>query len=107
LAVVDGEPGDVLFFHACLVHGSSHNISPRSRMILLSQLNTVGNEPPDVSINARQFNLRRAEMEVREAERRLAWFKRKYEAQLKSDQLTFSPPIPDQERARSSQTDQP
>jgi ectoine hydroxylase len=101
LVVVEGEPGDVLFFHACLVHGSSHNISPQSRMVLLSQLNTVGNEPPDVSVAARQFNLRRAELELREAERRHAWFKAKYENQLKSDQLTFSAPIPEEEQTRS------
>lgn len=101
LVVVEGEPGDVLFFHACLVHGSSHNISPQSRMVLLSQLNTIGNEPPDVSVAARQFNLRRAELELREAERRYAWFKAKYERQLQSDQLTFSAPIPEEEQARS------
>jgi len=100
LVVVEGKPGDVLFFHACLVHGSSHNSSPQSRMVLLSQLNTVGNEPPDVSVAARQFNLRRAELELREAARRHAWFKAKYENQLKSDQLTFSAPIPEEEQAR-------
>lgn len=98
LVVVEGEPGDALFFHACLVHGSSHNISPQPRKVLLSQLNTVGNEPPDVSVSARQFNLRRAELELREAERRHAWFKAKYENQLKADQLTFSAPIPEEER---------
>lgn len=101
LVVVEGEPGDVLFFHTSLVHGSAHNISPQSRMILLAQLNTVGNEPIDTLSNAREFNLRRAEFEVREAERRLAWFKGKYEEQLKSDQLTFCPPVPEQEKAET------
>ena len=98
LVAVEGEPGDVLFFHTSLVHGSSHNISPQSRMVLLSQLNTVGNEPIEVSSNARAFNLRRAEAELREAERRYQWFKRKYEDQLKSEELTFSAPIPDREK---------
>lgn len=98
LAVVEGEPGDALFFHCCLVHGSAHNISPEPRMVLLSQLNTIGNEPPDVSVAAKQFNLRRAELELREAERRHAWFKAKYENQLQSDHLTFSAPIPEEER---------
>jgi ectoine hydroxylase len=101
LVVVEGEPGDALFFHAGVVHGSAHNISPQSRMVILSQLNTVGNEPNEVLSNARQFNLRRAELELREAERRHAWFKSKYEDQLKSDQLTFSAPIPEEEQARS------
>jgi ectoine hydroxylase len=100
LVVVEGEPGDALFFHAGLVHGSSHNISPEPRMVALSQLNTVGNEPSEVLSNARQFNLKRAELELREAERRYAWFKAKYEDQLKSDQLTFSAPIPDEEQTR-------
>lgn len=98
LVAVEGEPGDVLFFHAGLVHGSSHNISSQSRMILLSQLNTVGNEPTAVGSNARAFNLRRAELELRDAERRHEWFRRKYDEQRASDQVTFAPPVPDRER---------
>jgi len=100
LVAIDAQPGDVLFFHTSLVHGSSHNIGPESRMIILSQLNTVGNEPVEVSANAKQFNLRRAEAELREAERRYQWFKQKYESQLTSDELTFSAPIPEHEKAR-------
>ncbi len=100
LLTLEGEPGDVIFFHAALVHGSSHNISPESRMIILSQVNTVGNEPIDVRSNARQFNLRRADFELREAERRQAWFKRKYEEQYASRDVTFTPPIPEHERKR-------
>jgi ectoine hydroxylase len=98
LLTVEGEPGDVMFFHAALVHGSSHNISPHSRMIILSQLNTVGNEPVDVLSNAREFNLRRADFELREAERRLAWFTRKHHDQLTSAEPTFTAPIPEEER---------
>jgi len=97
LLTIEAEPGDVLFFHTSLVHGSSHNSSPHSRMILLSQLNTVGNEPVAVSDNARRFNLRRAESEMREAERRYQWFKKKHDDQMKSDELTFSAPIPERE----------
>jgi ectoine hydroxylase len=100
LVAIEAEPGDVLFFHTSLVHGSSHNISPRSRMVILTQLNMVGNEPIDVRSNARQFNLRRAELELREAERRYQWFKRKYEEQLKADEPVFGAPIPEHERAR-------
>jgi ectoine hydroxylase len=98
LVTVEGEPGDVMFFHAALVHGSSHNISPNSRMIILSQLNTVGNEPVEVRSNARQFNLRRAEFELQEAKRRYQWFKRKYDEQCSSTDVTFTAPIPPQER---------
>jgi ectoine hydroxylase len=100
LLTVEGEPGDVMFFHAALVHGSSHNISPHSRMIVLSQLNTVGNEPVDVQSNARAFNLRRADFELREAERRLAWFKHKHGEQAASAEPTFQAPIPERERKR-------
>lgn len=98
LITVEGEPGHVVFFHAALVHGSSHNISPDSRMIILLQLNTVGNEPIDVRSNAREFNLRRSEFELREAERRYAWFKRKFDEQTASEDVTFTAPIPDHER---------
>lgn len=100
LLAIEAEPGDVLFFHTSLVHGSSHNIGPESRMIILSQLNTVGNEPIEVNANAKRFNLRRAEAELREAERRFQWFKQKCERQRQSDELTFSAPIPERERLR-------
>jgi ectoine hydroxylase len=98
LVSIEAEPGDVLFFHTSLVHGSAHNISPHPRMIILSQLNTVGNEPQEVSVKARDFNLRRAQLEVQEAERRYQWFKRKYDDQFASADLTFAAPIPEQER---------
>jgi len=98
LVAIEAEPGDALFFHTSLVHGSSHNISPRGRMILLVQLNTVGNEPREVSVNAKRFNLQRALAEMNEAERRYRWYKDKYERQLTSDELTFSPPIPGEEK---------
>jgi ectoine hydroxylase len=98
LVVIDAEPGDALFFHTSLVHGSSHNISPNGRMVMLAQLNTIGNEPLEVSKQAKEFNLSRAQMEFQEAGRRYQYFKGKYEQQLASDDLTFCPPIPPQER---------
>lgn len=98
LKVIEADPGDALFFHSSLVHGSSHNISPDGRMVLLAQLNTVGNEPLAVSENAKRFNLERARMEFEDAGRRYKYFKEKYEHQLESDDLTFCPPIPKQER---------
>ncbi len=96
---IEAEPGDVLFFHTNLVHGSAHNISPKSRMILLSQLNAVGNEPEGVAEKSREFNLARAKMECIEAQRKLDWFQKKYEEQLASSELTFCPPIPDHEKS--------
>jgi hypothetical protein len=98
LVVIEAEPGDALFFHTSLVHGSSHNISPHGRMILLAQINTVGNEPCEVSARARKFNLARAKMEYDEACRRHRYFKEKYQAQESSEDLVFGPPIPDHER---------
>jgi ectoine hydroxylase-related dioxygenase (phytanoyl-CoA dioxygenase family) len=98
LVVIDAEPGDALFFHVSLIHGSSHNISPDGRMTLFSQLNTVGNEPNDVSTQARQFNILRAKEEVEEAGRRLHFFKEKYKKQMASDDPTFCAPIPDHEK---------
>ena len=98
LRAVEAEPGDALFFHASLIHGSSHNVSPHRRAVALAQMNTVRNQPDEVSTNARDFNLRRAESEFREAERRYLWFKQKYEAQAASSTLTFGPPIPKPER---------
>ena len=98
LVAIEGEPGDAVFFHAGLVHGSSHNISPNPRTVLISQLNVVGNEPVAVTSNVRQFNLQRAEFEVREAKRRLTWFQRKYDDQLTATDPTFNAPIPERER---------
>lgn len=101
ILAIDADPGDALFFHTSLVHGSSHNISPHGRMIVLAQLNTVGNEPQGVSTAAKEFNLRRAQLEVQEAERRYKYFKEKYDQQYASDDLTFAPPIPEQEKKGS------
>ena len=90
--------GDILFFHSSLVHGSSHNSSPKSRTIILSQINTISNLPKKVQSNAIKFNLRRSKIEYEEASRRLKWFKKKYLGQKKSSKLTFSAPIPNEER---------
>jgi ectoine hydroxylase len=101
LVTIEAEPGDVLFFHTSLVHGSPHNSGPHSRRIILSQLNTVGNEPIEVNSNARKFNLRRAHFELEEAERRYDWFRKKYQDQLESEGLTFSAPVPPEEKVKS------
>jgi len=96
---IEASPGDVLIFHTSLVHGSSHNSSPQGRMVVLSQLNTVGNEPAAVVKNAREFNLRRSKMEMDEAQRRYRWFKKKYEDQLSAQaDVTFCAPIPEEEK---------
>ena len=38
LVDIELQTGDILFFHSSLVHGSSHNSSPKSRSIILSQI---------------------------------------------------------------------
>jgi ectoine hydroxylase len=101
VTVIEAQPGDALFFHTSLVHGSGHNISPNGRMILLAQLNTVGNEPHEVTANARLWNLKRAEIEMKEAERRYQWFRQKYEQQLAAEAPTFCPPVPEEERVKA------
>ena len=84
-----------------LLHGSSHNyLAPPPRMVILAQLNLVGNELPAATSQTRQFNLRRAEYELPEAERGHAAFKRKYEAQLAPTDSTFAPPLRKRERVR-------
>ena len=95
---INAEPGDVLFFHASLIHGSSHNISGNGRMVILSWFNTIGNLPRNVGKKARLFNLSRAKKELDEAQRKLNWFKKKYQDQLKSQKLTFLAPIPKEEK---------
>ena len=95
---INAEPGDVLFFHMGVVHGSGHNISPKNRAVVLSQLNTVNNVPRNVQTNSRKFNLTRAKKEVLEAKRRLNWFQKKYHNQLKTKKLTFHAPIVREEK---------
>jgi ectoine hydroxylase-related dioxygenase (phytanoyl-CoA dioxygenase family) len=97
---IEANPGDVVFFHASLVHGSSHNISPNGRMIILSQLNSEKNKPKNVNTRSRLFNLSRAKKEYLEANKKLDWFKKKYKDQLKSNALTFSAPIVKEELSK-------
>lgn len=98
LVDINLKSGDILFFHSSIVHGSSHNSSPKSRTIILSQLNTVTNLPKKVQSNAIKFNLKRSKIEYDEAKKRLNWFKKKYLDQKKSTKLTFSAPIPNEEK---------
>ena len=98
LVDIELNAGDILFFHSSIVHGSSHNSSPKSRTIILSQINTISNLPKKVQSTAIQFNLKRSKIEFDEAKRRLKWFKKKYFDQKKSSKLTFSAPIPNEER---------
>ncbi len=98
LDTINAEPGDVLFFHMGVVHGSGHNISPKNRAVVLSQLNTINNVPNAVESNSRKFNLQRAKREFDESKRRLKWFKNKFKKQLSSKKLTFHAPIVGQEK---------
>ena len=98
LKAINAKPGDVLFFHMGLVHGSSHNISGDNRMVVLSQINTKSNIPRDVNKNSKKYNLSRAKMELEESKRKYNWFKKKYTTQLRSKKLTFSAPIVSEEK---------
>lgn len=97
VVALDAKPGDILFFHTCLLHGSAHNISPNPRMTILSQLNTKGNNPDDVRGNAKAFNIWRAQFEVTESQRKLDFFKDKLTRQQNSNEILFNSPIPDEE----------
>jgi len=98
LVHIDAEPGDALFFHSLLIHGSAHNISSGSRRIALTQINSATNKPEGVQTKAKEFNLKRAQFELREAKRRYEWFQKKYDDQYASDEILFSAPIPDEEK---------
>ena len=98
LDAIDAKAGDVLFFSAGLIHGSSHNISPDPRMIILSQMNTKGNVPVAANDKAKEYNLSRARHEVESCEQRLAYYKNKYQKQASSDLPTFNSPVPKQEK---------
>ena len=95
---IEGNPGDILFFHASLVHGSTHNTSPNGRMVIVSRINSMSNLPKNVNKKAILFNLSRAKKEYKEAQRKLKWFKKKYRDQQKSTKLTFLPPIVKEEK---------
>ncbi|MGE3974360.1 MAG: phytanoyl-CoA dioxygenase family protein [Bdellovibrionales bacterium] len=99
LHVIDAKPGDALFFHANLIHGSSHNISGDPRMIMLSQINTMSNRAQEVQENAKRFLLSRAKSEMDTALERYHYFKQKYEEQLKSQELLFNSPIATEEKS--------
>ena len=96
--IITANVGDVLFFHMALVHGSSHNISSKGRMILLSQINTINNIPNNIEKNSKKFNLYIAKKEMLESKRRYEWFKNKYKKQLLSKKLTFHAPISKEEK---------
>ena len=95
--LVEAEPGDVLYFHTLLIHGSAHNISPHNRMILLTQVNPKRDKPVGSLSKIKEFNLSRTQKEVKEAKRRYEFYKNKYEEQLKSDEIIFNNPLPKEE----------
>jgi ectoine hydroxylase-related dioxygenase (phytanoyl-CoA dioxygenase family) len=96
--VVEGKPGDAVLFHASLVRGSDHNISPKNRMICLVQMNTLGTKPMNVEGLSVSFNIKRATAELEEAERRINFFKEKLLRQRSTTDVTFGAPIPPEER---------
>ncbi|MFT6069511.1 MAG: ectoine hydroxylase-related dioxygenase (phytanoyl-CoA dioxygenase family) [Bacteriovoracaceae bacterium] len=98
VTVVEAEPGDVLFFHSALIHGSAHNISPNPRMIALAQLNTVGNLPDNVQENTKKYNLWRTEYAAVEARKRLAYYEEKYLEQSSTKEILYNSPIQKKEK---------
>ena len=95
--VIEAEPGDLLFFHSGLVHGSAHNISPDPRMIALAQMNTKGNMPDDVQTNSKNYNLWRTEYAVNEAKKRFDYYSEKYNEQKESKEILYNSPIQNEE----------
>jgi len=59
---IEGEPGDVLFFHYCLIHGSKHNRSNKLRKSVLVQMHAGNdriegdNTHPDSRLTLRGWN---------------------------------------------------
>jgi ectoine hydroxylase len=45
---ITGQPGDALFFHCNLLHGSGHNMSPLPRKTIIVAYNTLDNKPRPV-----------------------------------------------------------
>jgi len=86
------KPGDVLFFHPLVIHGSNHNLSKKGRMIILTQLNAYGNELSSVRKNIIKYNIKRSKFEFDNASSRLKWFKEKYYNQKKSKIVEFTKP---------------
>jgi hypothetical protein len=95
---IEANPGDVLFFHSLLVHGSAHNISPRQRRITLSQINSSKNMPTEVDSKAKTAVMKRVEFEINEAKRKYEWFQSKFDSQDKSDKIIFTAPVPSEEK---------
>ncbi len=95
---IDAKPGDVLFFHVGLVHGSSHNLSPNNRMVALAQMNTRSNKPSDTKNNAKKFNISRTKREVKEAKRKYDFFSEKLEIEKSNNELMFNSPIQDEDQ---------
>ena len=95
--VINAEPGDVLFFHSLLIHGSGHNISPNPRMIILTQVNPKKDRPLNSSSKVRKFNMSRAKQEIKSAKRKYEFYKSKYKKQLKNKKVIFNNPIPKEE----------
>lgn len=98
LITLEAEPGDALFFHTNIIHGSSHNSSNRSRMISLTQINIRENLPRNVDENTKKFNLSRTQFELQEARKKIEFFEDKYRSQIENSEILFNSPIQDEER---------
>lgn len=60
---ITGAPGDVLFFHSNILHGSGHNMSPLPRKTMIFVYNDITNKPKPVEnprpdwVVSRQFEI--------------------------------------------------
>ena len=90
---INADPGDVLFFHPLIIHGSNHNLSKKGRMIILTQLNSFNNELQSVRKNIIKYNTQRSKFEYNNALKRVKWFEKKFMKQKKSKNIEFIRPI--------------
>ena len=69
--IINCKAGALVIFHCKLVHGSSHNISNKSRRIILYQICLKNNfNPEDFGKKAKKFTYSRRRFELKELKRR-------------------------------------
>ena len=70
---IKGKAGSCLFFHSKLIHGSSHNISPDDRKILLYDVSSLQDYKSARKDKIQSFNRKsRIKFELKELEKRIA-----------------------------------
>ena len=70
---IKAKAGSCLFFHSKLIHGSSHNISPKDRKILLYDISSLQDYKSARKDKIQSFNRKsRIKFELKELEKRIA-----------------------------------